>query len=912
MDLRRLLVAVGAGTLGLVTSTVALPSSALAALAAPGTLAVTRTADDVYKLRVVWKAVPGADHYTADIIAGDVQTVIDLPATTTEYMIDAPNPCTTFKVRIGAVDTSGAVANTGYYTLKALTPSAVTGMATGRADDGGTATASWKSPAWGGYSPLTGYRAVFTRMIDNVVLAERTGTEATFRYPNASPERAYTLSLTTINAYGACVTTKSLVDRFRPAEPTNVVVQRLADSPDQVSVVWKAPAGTPSPTYYQIGYGTETISRLVKVDASARSATLALSADKPWIVELKAYNENGGSNAVSGAIPATAAPASPEPPTETPSDPAPADPAPSSVAPSSAAPSDAAPAPSEAAPSVAPSSVAPSSMAPSDPAPSSAAPATSEAAPEPTVAPAPSDKTPPKITATLSQQPVDDWFSKPVTIRFTCTDDSGSVDCPEPVVADTDGADQQFSGTAKDAAGNITTTTVTVNIDQKAPHITATVVNAPTATGWHTSVPTIHYVCSDTGSLIASCPADTPVTTEGPEQVVTGTAVDRAGNTATARLTVDIDTTAPEVSAAIDQTPNSAGWYRTAPTVRYTCADTGSGVRVCPSDPTVTTDGAGQVVTGTVIDRAGNTAATSVTVNVDRTAPRITADLIGTPNAAGWYRTPPTVHFTCGDAASGVDSCPADVVVDTDGGRQVVTGTAVDKAGNTADASYVVNVDRTAPRVTAALTGTPNAAGWYRTAPTVRYTCADDTSGIVSCPAETTVNGDGAAKVVTGAATDVAGNTADATVTAKVDRTAPAVSVVGATDGAVYGPDFNPNLSCSTTDPVSGVATAAVLSRSENRGTYTVKCSGAVDKAGNTTAPAQVTYTVKLTVPWLVELTRKYASGASANTLQQLENDLTAGRYTAYIAKVTAMTNGATVQYGTRQLSTRAVQQITA
>jgi hypothetical protein len=828
MDLRRLLVAVGVGTLGLATVSVAVPSSASAAPAAPRSLAVARAADDVYKVRVTWKTVPDVDHYAIDIIAGDVQTVLDLPATATEYTIDAPNPCTAYKVRVGAVDKAGESTHTGYWSLRALTPSAVMGMAPTRTDEGTTATAAWRVPAWTGYTPLTGYRSVFTRLSDGVVLADQTSMDMSFRYAGIDADRAYTLAVTTVNEYGACVTAKSLIDRYRPADPTNLVVERRADAPGTVDLVWKAPAGGPAPTYYQIGYGTEKVTRLVKVDASARTTTLSLAADKSWVVELKAYNENGGSSAVTGTVPIwdpNAEPPAPE--TDT------------------------------------------------------------------TIVPSGPDRVPPTITTTLSQKPVNGWFRTPVTIQFACADDSGAIaSCPAPVLADSDGLAPRYSGTAKDAAGNTTTTTVTLKVDQTAPQIAAEVIGTKNAAGWYTTAPRIHYTCTDATSTVSSCPADT-VVADGLAQKVTGIALDKAGNTATATVTLDVDVTAPVLTTTIDQTANSAGWYRTAPTVHFNCTDGASGLASCPADTTVTADGAGQVVTGTAVDRAGNSAGTSVTVNVDRTAPAIVATLVGAANGAGWHRTPPTVKFACTDTGSGIDVCPADVTVNADGTAQVVTGTATDRAGNNTAVSVTVNVDRTVPVVTTTVDGSANADGWYRTAPTVRFGCTDTGSGVGSCPAARTVTGDGAGQVVTGTATDRAGNTATATATVKVDRTAPVVTVVGATDGAVLGPDANPVLSCATTDPVSGVATAATISRVESNGRHTVKCTGAVDKAGNAAATVQITYSVKLTVQWLIDLTRQYGTGASPVTLQHLANDLNAGRFTAYIAKVTAMTNGA-------------------
>jgi hypothetical protein len=980
MDLRRLLVAVGVGTLGMATAVVAIPSSASAAPAAPKSLAVARAADDVYKVRVTWKTAPDVDHYAIDIIAGDVQTVLDLPATTTEYTIDAPNPCTAYKIRVGAVDKAGEITNTGYWSLRALTPSAVMGMAPTRTDEGTTATATWRVPAWTGYTPLTGYRSVFTRLSDGVVLADQTSMDMSFRYAGIDADRAYTLAVTTVNEYGACVTAKSLIDRYRPADPTNLVVERRNEAPGTVDLVWKAPVSGPAPTYYQIGYGTEKVTKLVKVDASARTTTLSLAADKSWVVELKAYNENGGSSAVTGTVPVwdpNAEPPAPE--TDTTIVPSGPDRVPPTItttlsqkpvngwfrtpvtvqfacADDSGAIASC-PAPvlantdglarrysgtakdaagntttttitlkiDQTAPQITAEVIgtrnaagwyttAPrihytctdaTSTISSCPADTAVADGLAQKVTGIALDKAGNtatatvtldvDVTAPVLTTTIDQTANSaGWYRNAPTVHFNCTDGaSGLASCPADSTVTADGAGQVVAGTATDRAGNSAATSVTVNVDRTAPAILATLVSAANDSGWYRNAPTVRFTCTDTGSGIASCPADATVGTDGANQVVNGTAVDKAGNTTSTSVTVNVDKTVPTITATVDATPNSAGWYRTAPTVHFTCADTTSGAESCPADTTLGADGAGQVVNGTTVDKAGNDAATSVTLNVDKTAPAVTATLVGTANGAGWHRTPPTVKFTCTDTGSGIDVCPADATVNADGAAQVITGTATDKAGNNTAVSVTVNVDRTVPVITTTVDGSANGAGWYRTAPTVRFTCTDAGSGIGTCPAGKTLTGDGADQVVTGTATDKAGNTATATTTVKVDRTAPAVTVAGAVDGAVLGPDANPVLSCVTTDPVSGVATAATISHTESYGTHTVKCSGAVDKAGNAAATVQVTYTVKLTVQWLIDLTRQYATGASAHTLQQLENDLTAGRITAYIAKVTAMTNGA-------------------
>src|SRR5207237_2377251 len=111
--------------------------------------------------------------------------------------------------------------------------------------------------------------------------------------------------------------------------------------------------------------------------------------------------------------------------------------------------------------------------------------------------------------------------------------------------------------------------------------------------------------------------------TEGAGQQVTGTTTDLASNPATTAATLNIDRTSPNVHTTLVPSPNAFGWNNTGVTVSFTCSDALSGVASCPSSQTVSTEGANQNIAGTATDLAGNTAAGSTSVNVDKTPPVI-------------------------------------------------------------------------------------------------------------------------------------------------------------------------------------------------------------------------------------------------------------------------------------------------
>lgn len=121
----------------------------------------------------------------------------------------------------------------------------------------------------------------------------------------------------------------------------------------------------------------------------------------------------------------------------------------------------------------------------------------------------------------------------------------------------------------------------------------------------------------------------------------------------------------------------------------------------------------------------------TVNVLVDKTAPTITYSISPTQNSNGWNNSDVTVSFSCSDNLSGISSCSEPVTLGSDGANQTVTGTAVDKAGNSTSTSATINIDKTSPIVdTASLSSTIVITTLFHQTATINATVHDALSGI--------------------------------------------------------------------------------------------------------------------------------------------------------------------------------------
>ncbi|MDT8320043.1 MAG: hypothetical protein RQ826_05895 [Xanthomonadales bacterium] len=262
-----------------------------------------------------------------------------------------------------------------------------------------------------------------------------------------------------------------------------------------------------------------------------------------------------------------------------------------------------------------------------------------------------------------------------------------------------------------DPATNDPRRIATILSDDTPPSIQGEVAPPPNAAGWHNIASVdVNFNCADFApsgqdgtATGGGCGPNATVTDESASPAgtdVTGTATDRAGNTATATVTVKLDRTPPTINGSRAPEANGFGWNNENVTVSFECTDALSGVFLCANNLVINTEGAGQSLPGDAQDFAGNQNSTTVDdINIDFTPPSIVGSASPAPNAAGWNNTDVTVHFDCSDALSGIDSCTADVVLG-EGANQSQGGAATDRAGNGKATEVTgINVDKTPPVV---------------------------------------------------------------------------------------------------------------------------------------------------------------------------------------------------------------------
>ncbi|HEX8145161.1 MAG TPA: pectinesterase family protein [Pyrinomonadaceae bacterium] len=426
--------------------------------------------------------------------------------------------------------------------------------------------------------------------------------------------------------------------------------------------------------------------------------------------------------------------------------------------------------------------------------------------------------------------------------------------------------------------------------DSVAPASLATLSQEPNAAGWNNSDVTVTITATDEGGaglheIIYSVNGTThhehsalaliPVTGEG-VTTITYYAKDDAGNTeALQTLTVKLDKTAP-VIGDVSRTPaNANGWNNTDVTANYQATDALSGFEsgsTFNGTQTFNTEGENQSYNIELTDLAGNTAHKTISgISIDKTAPVIDATRTAA-NANGWNNTDVTASYSASDGLSGLASgSPATGahIFTSEGAGQSYTFEVSDLAGNSASALVGdVNIDKSAPVINAARMTPANANGWNNMDVIVNYSASDTLSGLASpASGEHTFTNEGADQSQTFEVSDLAGNSASATVGGvNIDKTVPVISIAQPVEGAFYFINQPTQASYNCSDNLSGadcVGPVAANSQFDTASlggkTFTVNST---DKAGNTAAKS-VNYTVGYNLNLLYDPNKVNKSGST-------------------------------------------------
>lgn len=442
----------------------------------------------------------------------------------------------------------------------------------------------------------------------------------------------------------------------------------------------------------------------------------------------------------------------------------------------------------------------------------------------------------------------------------SCTPASGST---FPV------GDTTVTCTASDTRGNTASTTFVVTVTPQAGDTTPPSISAPPsqtieATGPSGAPATFAATATDDNGTPTITYTNQPGSTFPlGTTVVTATATDGAGNTASATFSITVrDTTGPAISGATPVTAAATGPSGAVVTFAPTASDLVSGTVAVTCTPA---SGATFAVGTTTVncsatDGAGNTSTASfgvtVTAEADTTPPTLTVPGNMTVAADGPSGTVVTFAASASDTVSGAltPACTPPAGSTFPVGTTTVTCTATDAAGNTGTATFTVTVtapaDTTPPSVTVPGSMTVEVAGPSGTPVTFTTSAFDAVSGALT-PACTPSSGSTfplGTTTVTCTATDAAGNAGTASFTITVrDTTPPSVTPPPNQVVEAAGP-VSVSYPPATATDLAGAVTLTYSHASGSTfplGATTVTVT-ATDGAGN---PATATFTVTVNPP---------------------------------------------------------------
>lgn len=235
----------------------------------------------------------------------------------------------------------------------------------------------------------------------------------------------------------------------------------------------------------------------------------------------------------------------------------------------------------------------------------------------------PPDSTPPVITSNVSGTMGNNgWYTSDVSVSWAVSEPESPATLvtngcgPTVINYDTPGKTLTCEATS---AGGMSSQSVTIKRDATAPTISGSASPAPNGSGWNNTNVAVSFSCSDAPSGVASCEPDLTLSSEGAGLSASGTAVDNAGNSASATVSgINIDKTAPTVS--VTGVTNGAE-YLLGSVVPAAGCDTTDGLSGVATAATLTggyTGGVGDFTAtcSGALDNAGNAGSASVSFKV--------------------------------------------------------------------------------------------------------------------------------------------------------------------------------------------------------------------------------------------------------------------------------------------------------
>jgi hypothetical protein len=460
--------------------------------------------------------------------------------------------------------------------------------------------------------------------------------------------------------------------------------------------------------------------------------------------------------------------------------------------------------------------------------------------------------------------------------------------------------DNVITALSTDTGGNSTTVNATITLDTVPPAVSIDPVTSPTNVDSQTVTGTVEdgitvTVTVDTAASVGTVTYPSSTTwsvditglVEG-DNVITATATDGAGNTASAQATITLDTVPPAVGIDPVTSPTNVdsqtvtGTVEDGITVTVTVDTAASvGTVTYPSSTTWSVDITGlvegdNVITASATDAVGNTGSAQATITLDTSGVLVSIDPVTSPTNAdsqtvtGTVSDGDTVSVTADTSASvGTVTYPSSTTwsVDITGlveGDNVITAEAANGFGVTTTDTATITLDTVPPTVSIDPLTSPTNVDSQTVTGTVEdgltVTVTVDTAasvGTVTYPSISTwsvditslVEGD---NVITASATDAAGNTGSGLATITLDTAAP-VTTASPGGGLYPPPAVSVTLTCddgvgSGCDSIlyctgSGCTPDTTYSGSVSVTTTDLRFA-ATDLAGNAEAVQTETYTV--------------------------------------------------------------------